>query len=102
MHRIGLADLWAAVGALLAVPPKARPRLMAELIAQAEAAAAWVRRTGRAHPRYGNGTLISAALARPQVQRALDDPEVLAALILAAKAVRRRRLTQARRLPAQK
>lgn len=89
MSPPGLADLWAAVGALLAVPPGARRGVMAELIAGAEVASAFRRRWGRAHPLHGNGTLMAAALARPRAPRPADDPEALAALALAAGAVRR-------------
>jgi hypothetical protein len=64
---------------------------MAVLIAEAEAAAAFRRRWGRAHPLHGNGTLMAAALARPSAPRAPDDPEALAALALVAVALRRHR-----------
>jgi hypothetical protein len=54
-----------AVAALLAVPPAARPRLAAAIVTEARAADAWRKRQGRAHPLWGDGSLMSAALRHP-------------------------------------
>ena len=56
------------VGALPAWPPEARAALAARIVAEARAADAWRRRMGRAHPLWGDGSLMAAALrhaARP-------------------------------------
>jgi hypothetical protein len=80
----GLTDLWAATGALLAVPRGRRAALMAALLDEAETADRFRRLWRRPHPRLGDGSLLAAALARPQAPRRQDDPQALAALALAA------------------
>lgn len=87
MRAAGLADLDACAGALMAVPPRARPALMAALIVQAQAADAHRAATGRAHPRWGNGTLAAVAMARPRAPWPMGCRDGLAALALAAQAV---------------
>jgi len=57
------ADLTAAARVLVPTPDEARPAVMRLLIAQAEAADRYRKRFGRAHPEWGNGTLMAAALA---------------------------------------
>jgi len=81
MRPVGLGDLVAAAGALAAVAPDQRRALMARLLAEARAADVFRRREGRIHPAFGNGTLMAAALARPQ--RALPPGERQALLCLA-------------------
>ncbi|WP_341213569.1 hypothetical protein [uncultured Limimaricola sp.] len=54
-----------AMAALLAVPPGARPALAARLVTEARTADAWRKRQGRAHPLWGDGSLMSAALRHP-------------------------------------
>lgn len=54
-----------AVAALLAARPGARPALAARIVAEARAADAWRRRMGRAHPLWGDGSLMAAALRHP-------------------------------------
>jgi len=87
MRPVGLGDLAAAAWALAAVAPARRPGLMARILAQAEAADRFRARAGRAHPRFGNGSLMAAALAHPQAPRAPGDPDGLAILALALGAV---------------
>lgn len=87
MRPVGLGDLSAAAGALAAVAPARRAGLMAILIAEAETADRFRRRHGRPHPDFGNGTLMAAALARPQARLAPGGREGLAALAQALEAV---------------
>ncbi|MCB1406465.1 MAG: hypothetical protein KDK01_09435 [Rhodobacteraceae bacterium] len=61
-------DLAAAARVLLLAPPAAREAEARSLIAQAHTADAHRRATGRAHPWFGNGTLLSAALRRPAAE----------------------------------
>lgn len=63
-------DVSSAARALYAVPVSAREGLCARLIREAEAADAHLRRTGRVHPLWGNGSLMSAAHKR----RLADEP----------------------------
>lgn len=87
MRPIGLGDLTAAAGALAAVPHGRRAALMAILLAEAETADRFRRRHGRPHPAFGNGTLMAAALARPQTRLAPGAPDGLEALAQALDAV---------------
>jgi len=88
MRAVGLGDLAAAAGALLAEAPARRPALAARLVAEARAAEVCRRASGRSHPVWGNGTLMAAALARPQAPLVPGDPAGLAALALVLAAVR--------------
>lgn len=60
----GCLDL--GVAALLAVPPGARAGLAARIVAEARVADAWRKRQGRAHPLWGDGSLMAAALRYPR------------------------------------
>lgn len=87
MRPVGLGDLTAAAGALAAVPPGRRRGLMALLLTEAESADRFRAAEGRAHPFFGNGSLMSAALAHPQAPLVPGAPEGLALLALALDAV---------------
>ncbi|MBN8294192.1 hypothetical protein JI664_19630 [Rhodobacter sp. NTK016B] len=65
MRPVTLTDIAAAARVLLALPEGRRRAGMAALIARAERAEHHRVTTGRCHPLYGNGTLLSAALAHP-------------------------------------
>lgn len=71
-------DVSAAARMLLTVPPHARTKGAERLIDEARAADVHCRRTGRAHPRWGNGTLMAAAHGHPMGQEVcFDDPDYL-------------------------
>ncbi|SNT38816.1 hypothetical protein SAMN04488078_11292 [Antarctobacter heliothermus] len=71
-------DVSAVARMLLTVPPHARPERADQLIDEARAADAHCRRTGRAHPRWGDGTLMAAAHGHPMGQEVcFDDPDYL-------------------------
>lgn len=81
MRHVGPGDLWAAARALHPVPGEDRARVMAALLARAEAADKYRRRYRRAHSRWGDGSLVAAALAdRPPPAPGLGDPSFAAAL----------------------
>lgn len=81
MRPVMIGDLLAAARVLRAQPPAARDAVIASLIAEADLADRWRGHTGRAHPRFGNGSLMAAALARrPAAEPFLSDPEWLDAL----------------------
>lgn len=61
MRAVLHTDLVAAARALLAVPPQARVALCRQLLGKADWADRFVRRLGRVHPEWGNGTLADAA-----------------------------------------
>ncbi len=82
MRRVLHGDVVAAARALLATSPAQRADLMTRMLAEAEAADAHRQRTGRAHPVWGTGSLMSAALSRPCAREPyLDDPDYAACLL---------------------
>lgn len=83
MRPLAPSDLTAAARALLALPEAARAAAAARMVAEAEAADRYRRRTGRWHPLWGDGTLESAARARPLAPPAVwGDRRHLACLAL--------------------
>lgn len=86
MRPVGLGDLAAAAGALMAAPEGARAALMQAMLREAERADAFRAASGRYHPRLGNGTLMAAALGHPRA--ALAGPNDAAWLDCLAQATR--------------
>ncbi len=83
MAPVTLTDIAAAARVLLALPEARRRAGMAALIARAKLAARHRAATGRCHPLYGNGTLLSAALVHPGRNPARPGaPDYLACLAL--------------------
>jgi hypothetical protein len=81
-------DLDCAVAVVMAQPPEARAGVAAELLAQADLADRFRKRLGRAHPVYGTGSLMSAALGWPDAPRGrVHDTSYCAALIVVLTAV---------------
>ncbi len=64
MRQLAPADLAVAARALLQVPEEARIRCAEMLLSQSQAADAYRKRFGRAHPLWGDGTLESVARGR--------------------------------------
>ncbi len=88
MRRVLHGDVSAAACVLLAHPPATRPALMRRLLAQAEAADRWRQAHGRAHPLWGNGSLMAAALTHPaRGEPYLDDPDYAACMALVFEAL---------------
>jgi len=76
MRRVLHGDVVAAARVLLATAPERRPGLLGRMLREADAADAHRRATGRAHPVWGTGSLMSAALARTRAPEPyLDDPD---------------------------
>lgn len=103
MRRVLIGDIVAAARVLLPVPTEQRPALVRRLLRAADLADAHRQRRGRAHPRFGSGSLMAAAAAWPQLREPfLDDPDYLEALGcviagLGARMDRRPRLAEAQR-----
>ncbi|EPX81952.1 hypothetical protein [Salipiger mucosus] len=94
MKRVFHGDLTCAARALIVAPPGRRWRLARDLVARADAADRYLARTGRAHPDWGNGTLMAAALAqRVGNDRPLDDPDYADCMVLVLEALRARTRT---------
>ena len=83
MRPVMHGDLTALARHLLILPPPRRPAACARLMAQADAADRYRKRFGRAHPAWGNGTLMARALATaPPPEPRLQDPDYAACLAL--------------------
>lgn len=81
-------DVISAARALRAVPPHRRAWLARRIVAEARAAAGYVAANGRSHPRYGTGTLMTAALKRAvRPEPMWDDPDFAQCLITVLEAV---------------
>ena len=65
MRPVLHGDVVSAARALLAVEPEARESLCRRIFEGAEVADRHAARTGRLHPFWGNGSLMSAARRRP-------------------------------------
>jgi len=62
LRTITHGDVAAAAHAIAAVPAVRRAEILHRLLDKADAADRFRRRHGRAHPLWGNGTLMAAAL----------------------------------------
>ena len=80
-------DLIALARVVMTWPAAQRGARLAEVITQVEAADAYRRREGRAHPKWGNGSLMSWALGHPSERRDAGNPEYLRALALVCTAL---------------
>ncbi|WP_232825347.1 DUF7742 family protein [Albibacillus kandeliae] len=65
MRPLYHGDIASAARALLAVPAGERTDLAERLVTEARLADRHVRRTGRLHPDWGNGSLMGAAHKQP-------------------------------------
>lgn len=82
-------DLVMAARYLLDVPPQARARAIAGLLARTHAADRYARRFGKVHPEWGDGTLRSASMRRGlPPEPPLRDREYLDCLIEVLTALR--------------
>lgn len=63
MRRILSTDLIAAASVLAAAPMANRAALAHDILAQSHAAHAYFKRFGRPHPHWGDGSLLTRALA---------------------------------------
>lgn len=91
MRPVMHGDLTAAARHLLALPDALRAPQCARLIAQADAADRYRKRFGRAHPAWGNGTLMAAARQHPLPREPrLNDPDYALCLILVLTQLRSR------------
>lgn len=76
MRPVLHGDVVSAARVLLAAGPDRRANLLARMLSEADAADAHRLRTGKAHPVWGTGSLMSAALTRARAKEPyLDDPD---------------------------
>jgi len=92
MRPVTQSDISAAARVLLRVPPDRREQAARHLVERAVQADLHRLTTGRHHPRYGNGTLLSAALAHdmanPATGREVDFLAAMASVIEQILAIR--------------
>lgn len=83
MRQLLHGDVTAAARVLLRLPPEQRAGALAEMIAAADLAHRWRKRTGRALPGRGDGSLAAAAAFHdPAPEPFLSDPDHLECLRL--------------------
>jgi len=88
MRPVMHGDLTSLARHLLVLPSAARKLTCARLITQADAADRYRKRFGRAHPHWGNGTLMAAARQFPlPTEPPLNDPDYALCLILVLSAL---------------
>ncbi|MDA5094413.1 hypothetical protein O2N63_09985 [Aliiroseovarius sp. KMU-50] len=76
MRPVLLGDVAAAACVLLMVKPPERPDAIVRMIAHAHRADRYRYVTGRAHPKWGNGSLAAVARNLPRAQEPYqDDPD---------------------------
>ena len=93
MREIVHGDVVAAACALLAVTPEGWEARIAGYLIRADAADRYRRRIGRAHPRWGNGSLMGAVLCEAGIwpEPRLSDPVYAEAMVAVLMALIRRK-----------
>jgi len=83
MLTVLIGDVMATARVLRAVDAKAAPQLLDRMLAEAHAAHLYRKRTGRAHPVWGNGSLMARAGAfGPGFDLPMSDARHLACMAL--------------------
>ncbi|MEJ2000205.1 MAG: hypothetical protein P8X77_02260 [Maritimibacter sp.] len=88
MRPVLPGDVIQAALALLAAPDPARVGLIRQMLDEAGQADAFRQSTGRAHPDFGTGSLMSAAMTRPRAREPYwDDPDYARCLVMVLQVV---------------
>lgn len=91
MRTVLISDIRALAAVLLAVPEAARQTLCRRVVGQAEWSDRYMRRCGRPHPDWGNGTLLDAAARFEQVRgKGFEDSGYCACFEIALAQLRKR------------
>ncbi len=92
MRMVFFSDVSAAARVLLGVPNVQRVQLCANMLHEADNADRYLRRHGKLHPLWGNGTLLATARLRPlKSEPSFDDGDYCDCLELVLQALKRRR-----------
>lgn len=98
MRPVLHGDLSSVARALLAMSPDMRARALCRMIGEADAADAHVRRTGRLHRIWGNGSLMAAARRRTlAAEPGFDDIDYCRCFAMVLEALIHHRLSPRRR-----
>ena len=96
MREVHVSDLTMAARFLLTVPSHARADVCAQLLIEADWADKFVKRLGRPHKIWGNGTLMAAARARKLLpERALSDTDYMQCFMMVLDGLQRHRAAKA-------
>ena len=88
MRPLMPGDLDSAVAVIMCQPPEDRMRVAARLLSEADIADRYRKRVGRAHPQFGSGSLMSAAMGwSAGANSRVYDASYCAALIVVLTAV---------------
>lgn len=97
MRPVLHGDVSSAARVLLRAPPAIRDALCARMIREADLADRHRRRTGRLHPLWGNGSLMSAARKRMLADEpCFDDTEYCACFEMVLRALVERQISPKR------
>ena len=89
MLRVSYGDVSCAARAVLNVPSTRRARRIRAMLAEAHAGHAYLKATGRMHPKLGDGTLMAVARrTRLPPEPSLGDPDYAACVELVLRIVR--------------
>lgn len=76
MRTVFYSDVSAAARVLLGTPPAFRAQVCIRMLREAEVADRFMRRLGKLHPKWGNGTLLATARRRHlNAEPSFDNPE---------------------------
>ena len=93
MREVVHGDVVAVASALRELPPEGWEARIAEYLIRADAADRYRRRIGRAHPHWGNGSLMGAVLCEAGIwpEPRLSDPIYAEAMVAVLMALIRRK-----------
>lgn len=98
MRRVGLMDLYHAARAVEAAPLQGREAVCRDLLCRAHVADKYLKRLGKTHPLWGDGSLRGAALAgRREIEHQSMSVDFRACLALVLEVLAERHLAIARR-----
>ena len=88
MRPLLLGDVTGAARALMYVDENMRVSLARQMLAEAAVAEAHLAKTGKIHPRFGNGSLMAVAMTRPRMpEPRVDDADYVRCLVIVLEAV---------------
>lgn len=88
MRPLLLGDVTVAARVLMCLPEAERRATAVAMLSDARVAELHLRDTGMVHPRFGNGSLMAAAMTRPRApEPRVDDADYARCLVVVLEAV---------------